>query len=246
MDEMLKGIEGVTCYIDDILICSNTETDHYDVLRQALCRLREHNVRAHMNKCCFLQSSIDYLGHHIDAEGVHPTKSKVEALLKAPAPTNVAELQAFLGFVQYHGRFYRNLSTILSPMNALLRKNVVWKWTNECQAAYETCKHGISEGSCLTHYGIRKQIRLACDESSYGIGAVISHVMYDGSERPIAMASRTLTKAERGYAQLEKEGLSLIFGVKKFHMYLYGKSFTLITDPLPIIKILGPKTGIPA
>ena len=199
-----------------------------------------------MNKCCFLQSSIDYLGHHIDAEGVHPTKSKVEALLEAPAPTNVAELQAFLGFVQYYGRFYRNLSTILSPMNALLRKNVVWKWTNECQAAYETCKHGISEGSWLTHYDVGKQIRLACDASSYGIGAVISHVMDDDSERPIAMASRTLTKAERGYAQLEKEGLSLIFGVKKFHMYLYGKSFTLITDHLPIVKILGPKTGIPA
>ena len=83
MDEMLKGIEGVTCYIDDILICSNTETEHYDVLKQVLCRLQEHNVRARMNKCCFLQSSIDYLGHHIDAEGVHPTKSKVEALLEA-------------------------------------------------------------------------------------------------------------------------------------------------------------------
>ena len=70
--------------------------------------------------------------------------------------------------------------------------------------------------------------------------------MDDGSERPIAMASRTLMKVERGYAQLETEGLSLIFGVKKFRMYLSGKSFTLITDHLPIVKILGPKTGIPA
>ena len=67
-------------------------------------------------------------------------------------------------------------------MNALLRKNVARKWTSECQAAYETCKHGISEGRCLTHYDVGKQIRLACDASSYGIGAVISHVMADGNE----------------------------------------------------------------
>ena len=173
MDEMLKGIGGVTCYIDDIMMCSKIEAEHYDVLRQVLCRLQEH-----MNKCCFLQSSIDYLGHRIDAEGVHPTKSKVEALLDAPAPTYVAELQAFLGFVQYYGRFYRNLSTILSPMNALLRKNVARKWTNECQAAYEACKHGISEGSCLTHYDVGKQIRLACDAFSYGASALLFHMSW--------------------------------------------------------------------
>ena len=63
--------------------------------------------------------------------------------------TIIAGLQAFLGFVQYYGRFYRNLFTIRSSMNALLRKNVAWKWTHECQCAYEACKHGISEGSCF-------------------------------------------------------------------------------------------------
>ena len=76
----------------------------------------------------FLQSSIDYLGHTIDLEGVHPTQSKVEALLHAPVPTNVAELQSFLGFVNYYGRLFRNLS----PLNALLRKDVPWEWTKEC------------------------------------------------------------------------------------------------------------------
>ena len=76
MDEMLKGIEGVTCYIDDILICSNTETEHYDVLRQVLCRLQEHNVRARMNKCCFLHSSIDYIGLTLMPKGYILPKAK--------------------------------------------------------------------------------------------------------------------------------------------------------------------------
>ena len=178
MDEMLKGIDGVMCYIDDIMICSKTEAEHYEILRQVFQSLQEHNDHARINKCCFLQSSIDYLGHTIDREGVHPTQSKVEALLHAPVPTNVAELQSFLGFV--------------SPLNALLGKDVPWKWTKQCESAYKACKNRIPEDSCLTHYDVGKQIRLAYD-ASYCIGAVISHVMDDGSERPIAMDSHTLT-----------------------------------------------------
>ena len=134
----------------------------------------------------------------------HMVHALNELLLHAPAPTNVAELHAFLGFVQYYRGFYRNLPTIIYPMNALLRRNVAWKWTNECQAAYEACTHVISEGNynCLTYYDVGKQIRIACDASSYGIGAVISHVMDGVSERPITTESRTLTMAKRGYTQL--------------------------------------------
>ena len=103
----------------------------------------------------------------------------------------------------------------------------------------------LSSDALLVHYDTKRELRLACDASSHGLGAVISHVMDDGEERPIAFASRTLTGSERNYAQIEKEALSLVFGVKRFHQFLYGRKFTLMTDHKPLQAILGPKSAVP-
>ena len=155
------------------------------------------------------------------------------------------ELRSFLGMVNYYSKFIPNLSTILAPLNALLHKDSSWRWSQASQSSFDACKKALMSSTVLAHYDVNLPIKVAADASAYGIGAVLSHVNPDGSERPVAFASRTLTSSERNYSQLEKEALSLIFAVKRFHQYLYGRRFTLLTDHKPLTTILGPKQGIP-
>eukprot|EP00731_Ephydatia_muelleri_P002073 Em0001g2073a len=217
MDTILQGMSGVLCYLDDTLIVGKNKEEHLATVEEVLKRLPNEGLRVNKDKCCFLTTSVQYLGHRIDANGIHATGEKLDAVLMAPVPSSVPQLWSFLGMINYYSKFIPNLATLLNPLNELLRKDVQWKWTD--------------------------QLGWRC--SAYGIGAVISHTLPDGSERPIAFASRTLNASERNYAQLEKEALSLIFGVKKFHEYLYGRRFTLLTDHKPLTTILGPKTSVP-
>ena len=245
MDMILQGVEKCVCKQDDILIGGVSWQENIKILAEVLERLHKYNLHLKMAKCEFLKREVVYLGLKIDAEGLHPVEEKVNAVKRAPVPQNVSELRSFLGMVQYYHPFLPDLATTLAPLHELLKKGVQWTWTKECQQAYEACKQGLTSDALLVHYDGNRELRLACDASSYGIGAVISHVMDNGQERPIAYASRTLSPSERNYAQIEREALSIVFGVKKFHQFLYGRRFTLITDHKPLLAIFNPKSAIP-
>lgn len=208
--------------------------------------MKQNGLRVREEKCNFHVSSIEYLGFKIDAQGIHKTEDKIRAVRDAKTPENTKELQSFLGLVTFYGRFIKDLATIADPLYQLLKKEVPWKWTKECQEAFVKIKQEVILSRFLTHFQPDLPVKLVCDASNHGIGAVLAHVMPDGLERPIAFASRTLNKAERNYSQIEKEALAIIYGVKKFHIYLYGKQkFIMVTDHKPLLAILGPKVGLP-
>ena len=133
MDTILQGVDSTACYIDDIIVTGKSPEEHLANLEEVLKRLLRHGIHVKKAKCSFLKPSVDFLGHRIDVEGLHPTKEKLKAIVEAPVPKNVQELRSFLGLINYYGKFIPNTSTILSPLNALLRNDAKWSWNQKCQ-----------------------------------------------------------------------------------------------------------------
>ena len=246
MESLLKGIPGVVVYLDDILVTGPSEEEHLSSLKQVLTRLQEAGLRLNRKKCKFLSPAVTYLGYRIDSEGLHPTEQKLKAVQLAPEPTNVTELKAYIGLLTYYGRFLPHRPSVLAPLYVLLQTDTPWRWTPTEQEAFNRSKELLTSSTVVVHFNPELPIILACDASAYGVGAVLAHKMPDGSERPVGFASRTLSKAEKGYSQIEKEGLSCVFGVTKFHAYLMGRHFTLITDHKPLLGLLNENKPIPS
>lgn len=236
MDNLLQGHDNALCYLDDLLVTGTSTEDHLKNLSKVLSTLQAAGIRLHPSKCSFLQSSVEYLGHKIDAEGLHPIQTKLDAIEKAPEPTNVDELRSFLGLLTYYAKFLPNMSTMLAPLYKLLNKNQPWTWSIVEKKAFDRARKQLTSSSLLVHFDEHKEVQLECDASPYGVGAVLSHPSADG-DRPIAFASRSLTKAERNYSQIEREALSLIFGVTRYRKYLLGRTFTLVTDHQPLVSL---------
>ena len=245
MDAILQGIPFVICYLDDILVSGRSDDEHLKNLEEVLKLLQVHGITLKKSKCNFFEKSVEYLGHRVDSQGVHTSEKKVKAILEARTPRNVSELRSFLGMLNFYAKFLPNISSLLQPLHHLLKGGQRWKWTTDCDRAFQSAKQRLAEAPVLAHYDPSLPLVMAADALAYGIGAVVSHRLPDGTDQPIAYASRTLSKSESNYAQVEKEALSLIFGIKKFHQYLYGRRFVMVTDHKPLLSILGPKHGIP-
>ena len=203
------------------------------MLEEVQKRLSKSGFQAKKQKCKFMVTSVDYLDYHIDAEGLHPLSDKVQAVEKAPIPSCLTELKSYLGLLTYYVKFLPQLVTHLAPLYKLLSKDVPWQWGLSQENAFHDSKKLLTLFNLLIHFDPSLLLTLACDASAYGIGAMLAHRLPDGAEKPVGYVSRMLTKAERNFSPLQKEGLSLVFGVKKFYSYLFGHSFELVMDHKP-------------
>ena len=174
MDSILQGIPKVFCYIDDILITGADDKEHLSNLAEVLNHLEAHGIILKKAKCKFLADAVEYLGHKVDANGIHTSNRKVEPIQKALPPRTVQQLKSFLELVHYYGKFIPNLSSLSQPLNQLLKSNARWKWTEACKQAFLVAKKKLATAPVLAHYNPVLPLKLAGDASQYGIGAVIS------------------------------------------------------------------------
>lgn len=245
IEKVLQGLDGVIVFLDDIVVTGRDRVEHLENVKKVFDRLSKAGFKLNLKKCKFFEPKITYLGHIIDKDGLHKDPEKTRAMCDCPRPADVSQVKAYIGMINYYGRFVPNLSTLLEPLYKLLRSDVEFKWNDDCQKAFLKSKQAISSDQILTHFDPNLPLKLVCDASQVGIGSVLLHVYPDGTEKPISFASRVLNKSEVKYSVIHKEALSIYWSVRKFYQYLMGNKFLLCSDHLPLKALFGEHKGIP-
>ena len=233
---MIEGIQGSMNSQDDIIIWGEDDKQLKERTLLVFEAIKKHGMKLNKSKCCFHQSKITFLGHIITSDGIYADDKKILAIRNMPYPTNVKELQRFLGSVNYLGKFIPHLSDHTDPLRKLLQNDVLWDFSSSHRNCMDKLKKLITQSPVLKFFDPNLPTKVSCDASSTGLGAVLEQ-KHEEHWFPVAYGSRSLTSSERNYCQLEKETLSIVFACQKFHEYVYGRYFHVYNDHMPLKSI---------
>ncbi|XP_015109328.1 uncharacterized protein K02A2.6-like [Diachasma alloeum] len=246
MEKLLSGIPGVIVFFYDVLVFGSTQDEHFKRLLMVLNKLKESGLTAKFEKCKFFASEVKFLCFKIDQDGIHALPDKVKAINEIQIPKDVTELKRFLGMANYYSKFVKNYTEIVSPLYELLKGGIKWFWSRKQQSAFDEIKKKLISSEVLMHYIHHLPIKITYDASPVGLGAVLSYILPDKRVRPVAFFSRSLTRAEKNYSQLDREALALVFVVKSCHQFVWGRNFLLETDHKPLKYIFDPNKSLPS
>ena len=229
MDKTLTGIPGTFPCADDVKIQGSTEERHDIHLLETVERAQVAGLKFNPEKCVIKRRKITYFGRVISPKGVEICPDKVKAICNLQPPTNKQELQSFLGAVNFMASFISHLSQRVYVMRGLLKKDVHFVWTSDMQHEFDNIKQAIANATALSHFDTDKPVVIETDASLKGLGAVL---MQDG--KPVKFLSKSLTKTEAGYSNIERELLAVLFACEKLHIYVYGRKVVIHTDHKPL------------
>lgn len=233
VNEIFGDIENCTPVHDDLIIAGETDLEHDIALRKVLNRARQRNVKFNLKKLQLKVDEVKYMGERINKYGYAADPSKIEAISNLPIPKSKKELQRFLGTVNFLCRYIPNMSNFTAPLRTLLKKDTPWQWFPEHDRALDKLKEVLTSAPVLKFFDMSEPITVQVDASLDGLGACLMQ-----NDHPVAFASRSLTSAERNYANIERELLGIVYGCERFHEYIYGFELTVETDHKPLESIL--------
>ena len=238
MDKILDGLQGVVSIHDDITVYGEGNTideatkDHDSNLRNLMERARKHNLVFNFGKTNILQKEISFFGNIYGRDGVRPDPAKVQAVMDIRAPTDIKQLQSFLGMITYLAPYIPNLSEHTTHLRTLLKDKNEFQWNHEQECAFQKIKDIICSAKNLAYFDPKKPTVIKVDASQTALGAALTQ---DG--KPVAYASKSLTDTESRYANIEREMLACVFGAERFHTYVYGEHFVIQSDHKPLEMI---------
>jgi hypothetical protein len=237
MDRILEQCEGVCGIADDIVIYGKDDKEHDQNLIAFMETAKKHGLTLNSKKCTIKQTQVSFFGNVYTANGIHPDPKKIQDLLDMPEPSNKTELQSFMGFMTYLSSYVHNFSTKTAVLRDLLKKDSAYIWEAHHKKSFDSLKEEVSTNSVLRYYDPSKPVYVHCDASLRGLGAALLQPDSENELRPVTFASKSLTDVEQRYACIERELLAIVFAVKRFHTYLYGRTFNVITDHKPLVMI---------
>ena len=232
LDSVYIGLPGVTGIADDMVIFGRNEEEHDRNLILFLETTRKNGLILNKRKLQFKKEEVSFFGHRWNSTGISPDPKKTESILKMQFPPDKETMHSFLGLVNFLNRYTPKLAELCSPLRKLILKDSHYSPGDPEHTAFDAIKAEFKKKIILPYFDRNKETILQTDVSKKGFGAVILQ-----EEQPIYYASRALTSAEKNYQNLECEAQAAVWGMEKFHYFLYGRKFILQTDQKPLVSI---------
>ena len=231
-------------YLDDVIIRSNSFEEHLRNLDETLSLLNNAGIKLSYRKCCFVREKVKFLGHILSEKGILPNPDKVNAVVDMKRPNTVRQLRRFLGMAGFYRKFINNFAKLALPLSELTKDNVAFKWSEDCESSFKILKNALVEAPVLAAPNLQLPFELHTDASGLAVAGVLMQ-MHNGSLQPVAYFSRKLKGAELRYSATDKEALAVLLSVRKFHHFLWGSRFKVVTDHRPLLSVFKKKTKSP-